>query len=187
MVNINSKKLTIKDMCQIAIFTAIIVVMAQITIPMPFGVPMTMQTFAITLAAVVLGAKKSAYAILVYVLMGSVGMPVFAGFKGGIGALVGPTGGFLLSFPIMAYIIGYGAEKLPNKFYFILFLILGIASNYTVGVLMFCMIMPADIMTGITACVLPFIPTEVIKATLASVAGIKIKKKLGKTLQSTLS
>ncbi len=187
MVNINSKRLTIRDICQIAIFTALIVVMAQIIIPMPFGVPMTMQTFAITLAAVVLGAKKSAYAILVYVLMGAVGMPVFAGFNGGLGALIGPTGGFLLSFPIMAYLIGLGAEKLPNRFYFILFLILGIASNYTVGVIMFCMIMPADIITAIAACVLPFIPTEIIKATLASVAGIKIKKKLGKTLQSALN
>ena len=94
------------DLCMIGVVTAVIVIMAQISIPMPLGVPMTMQTFAITLAGIILGSKKGAVASLIYVLLGAVGVPVFANFSGGYQLLVGPTGGFIISFPIMAFIIG---------------------------------------------------------------------------------
>ena len=83
--------------------------MAQISIPMPGGVPMTMQTFAITLAAVVLGAKLSTVSSVIYLLLGAVGVPVLANFSGGFDKFIGPTGGFLISFPLMAFIIGWGA------------------------------------------------------------------------------
>lgn len=92
------------DLCMIGVVTAVIVIMAQISIPMPLGVPMTMQTFAITLAGIILGSKKGAVASLIYVLLGAVGVPVFANFSGGYQLLVGPTGGFIISFPIMAFI-----------------------------------------------------------------------------------
>ena len=63
------------DLCMIGVVTAVIVIMAQISIPMPLGVPMTMQTFAITLAGIILGSKKGAVASLIYVLLGAVGVP----------------------------------------------------------------------------------------------------------------
>lgn len=91
-------KLSIQDLCSIALCTAVIAVMAQISIPMPLGVPMTMQTFAITLAAVILGAKKGSIAALVYILLGAVGLPVLAGFTGGIQYFAGPTGDSLSPF-----------------------------------------------------------------------------------------
>ena len=95
-----TSKFSVRDICYAGLFAAVIAVMAQISIPMPLGVPMTMQTFAITLAAVVLGSKLSAIATLVYLLLGAVGVPVLANFSGGIDKFVGPTGGFLISFPI---------------------------------------------------------------------------------------
>ena len=76
-----NSKFSIQDICSIAIMTAITAVMAQISIPMPLGVPMTMQTFAITLAGIVLGSKKGGMSILVYVLLGAIGVQVFAGFS----------------------------------------------------------------------------------------------------------
>ena len=176
-------KLSVQDICSIAIMAALTAVMAQISIPMPMGVPMTMQTFAITLAAVILGSKKGALSILVYVLMGAVGIPVFAGFSGGIQNLIGPTGGFIISFPIMAFIIGIGVEHKDKKGMFTLMLILGTVSNYVVGVIMFCIIAKSPVWTGISACVLPFIPTAIIKAVLASVLGLQIHKRLGAALQ----
>ena len=97
-MNQNSK-FSVRDICYAGLFAAVIAVMAQISIPMPLGVPMTMQTFAITLAAVVLGSKLSAIATLVYLLLGAVGVPVRANFSGGIDKFVGPTGGFLISSP----------------------------------------------------------------------------------------
>lgn len=178
-------KISIQDICSIAIMTAITAVMAQISIPMPLGVPMTMQTFAVTLAGVILGAKRGAISMLVYLLLGAVGVPVFAGLSGGVQNLVGPTGGFLISFPIMALLIGIGVKMKKQKGMFVLFLILGTVSNYVIGVLVFCVVMKASVWTGIAACVLPFIPTAIIKAVVASVLGLQIQKRLGAALQWT--
>lgn len=175
----SKQKFSVKEMCYVALFTAIIVVMAQISIPLPMGVPLTMQTFAITLAAVVLGARLSTYSTVIYVLLGAIGVPVLANFSGGLDKFVGPTGGFLISFPIMAFIIGYGVEhKKMFKGAFVVFLILGTVANYVVGVAMFCALTSSSIATGVTACVVPFIPTAIIKAVLASEIGFVIRKRL---------
>ena len=180
-----NSKISIQDICSIAIMTAITVVLAQISIPMPLGVPMTMQTFAVTLAGIVLGAKRGAISMIIYVLLGAIGVPVLANFSGGFQHLIGPTGGFLLSFPIMAYLIGIGTKMRRQKGMFLLFLILGTAANYAIGVLMFCILMKASIWTGITACVLPFIPTAMIKAAVASILGLKLQVRLEAALQWT--
>ena len=172
-------KLSIQDLTLIALCTAIIAIMAQLSIPMPMGVPMTMQTFAITLVAVLLGAKKGAFAALAYLLLGAVGAPVFAGFTGGIQYFVDPTGGFLWSFPLMAYAIGYGAEQFHHsRWSYVFWLTFGTALNYVVGVLFFCLITASSPAAGIADCVLPFLPTAVIKAVLASVMGFKIRERL---------
>lgn len=175
----NTKSISLQDITMIGVFAAVIAIMAQISIPMPLGVPMTMQTFAITLAAVVLGAKYSAIASFVYLLLGAIGLPVFANLSGGIAKLIGPTGGFLLSFPIMAFLIGLGAQYYhKSKALFILFLILGTVVNYVVGVIMFCILMDSTVMVALSACVIPFIPTAIIKAILASVLGLELNKRL---------
>ena len=173
------RKLSTKEICYVALFTAVIAVMAQISIPMPLGVPMTMQTFAITLAAVVLGAKLSTFSTLIYILIGAIGVPVLAGFSGGLDKFVGPTGGFLISFPLMAFIIGFGVEhRKAFRRAYVVALVVGTVANYVVGVVMFCVLTKSPVMTGITACVVPFIPTAIIKAILASVLGFEIRKRL---------
>lgn len=177
--------ISIQDLCSISIMTAVTAVMAQISIPMPLGVPMTMQTFAVTLAGILLGSKRGAVSMLVYLLLGGVGVPVFSGFTGGLQSIVGPTGGFLLSFPLMAYLIGLGVEMKRKKAMFLLMLVLGTVSNYVVGVILYCLVMDASATTAVTACVLPFIPTAIIKAAAASVIGLQIKKRLGAVLQTS--
>ena len=158
-------KFSVRDICYAGLFAAVIAVMAQISIPMPLGVPMTMQTFAITLAAVVLGSKLSAIASLVYLALGAVG--------------VGPTGGFLISFPLMAYIIGLGVEHRDAfKGAFVTAVIVGTVVNYVVGVAMFVVVAHSTIAVGITACVLPFIPTAIIKAVLACAIGLNLRKRI---------
>lgn len=177
-------KITTQDICLIALMTAAMAVMAQISIPMPLGVPMTMQTFGVTLAAIILGSKRSTVTMVIYLLLGAVGVPVFANFTGGLQKLIGPTGGFLISFPLMAYIIGKGAELREKKGFFVCMLILGTVSNYVVGVVMFCILMKATAAAAFAACVLPFIPTAVIKAVLAAVLGLQIRKRLSGVLQT---
>ena len=165
-------KFSVRDICYAGLFAAVIAVMAQISIPMPLGVPMTMQTFAITLAAVVLGSKLSAIASLVYLALGAVGVPVLANFSGGFDKFVGPTGGFLISFPLMAYIIGLGVEHrdaFKGAF---------VTAVIVVGVAMFVVVAHSTIAVGITACVLPFIPTAIIKAVLACAIGLNLRKRI---------
>lgn len=172
-------KFSVRDICYAGLFAAVIAVTAQISIPMPLGVPMTMQTFAITLAAVVLGSKLSAIASLVYLALGAVGVPVLASFSGGFDKFVGPTGGFLISFPLMAYIIGLGVEHRDAfKGAFVTAVIVGTVINYVVGVAMFVVVAHSTIAVGITACVLPFIPTAIIKAVLACAIGLNLRKRI---------
>lgn len=166
-----------KDLCQIGIFTALIVVCSQLSIPMPAGVPMTLQTLIIPIAGIVLGAKRGTIAACLYVLLGAVGLPVFAGFTGGLGILFGMTGGFILSFPLMALFAGLGSrrnKKLPTM----AGLVTGAVVNYLAGMLLFAVITGSDMKYAFTACVLPFIPTSVIKIILAALLGLQLKKAL---------
>ena len=175
----SKSKFSIQEICYVGLFTAVIAVMAQISIPMPGGVPMTMQTFAITLAAVVLGAKLSTVSSVIYLLLGAVGVPVLANFSGGFDKFIGPTGGFLISFPLMAFIIGWGADhRHAFRGAYVIALIVGTIVNYVVGTVMFCVLMNSSIAAGVTACVLPFIPTAVIKAVLATVIGFLVRKRI---------
>ncbi|MGL5258994.1 MAG: biotin transporter BioY [Lachnospiraceae bacterium] len=175
----NYKTLKLNDLCMIGMFSAVIVIMAQLAIPMPSGVPMTMQTFAITLAAIVLGAKRAALATSVYLLIGAIGLPVFANFTGGLSSLVGPTGGFLISFPIMAFVIGLGNYK-KNKALFLFYLIIGTVLNYFIGCIMFSYLMEQSLTYAFTVCVLPFIPTTIIKMILATLVGLPIRTQLNR-------
>lgn len=175
------RKFTTKDMCTMAIMTAVTCIMAQIAIPMPGGVPMTMQTFAITLAGVVLGSRAGGMSILVYVILGAIGVPVLANFTGGVQALVGPTGGFLISFPLMAYVSGLAVEQ-NKKWKFVTLLIVAVILNYVVGTIFFCVVMKATVMTALMACVVPFIPTAIIKLIVAAMAGLIIRKRLGERI-----
>ena len=178
-----NQRLNTQDITIIAIMAAITCVMAQITIPMPLGVPMTMQTFAVTLAGAALGSKRSSLAMLVYLLLGAVGLPVFSGFSGGLTMLVGPTGGFLISFPIMAFIIGLGSSHIKEKpILFWTFLAVGTIVNYVFGTLVFCLSTGATLAAGITACVIPFIPTTIIKAILGGLLGVRIGRSIPRML-----
>lgn len=176
-MNKTNSKVNVAELCYVGLFTAVIAVMAQLSIPMPLGVPMTMQTFAITLAAVVLGAKLSTYSTLIYIFLGAVGVPVLANFSGGLAKFIGPTGGFLISFPLMAFIIGFGTEHRKKfKGLFTIGLILGTVVNYIVGTAMFCLLTHSTVAVGFAGCVAPFIPTAIIKAVLAAVLGLRLRK-----------
>ncbi|MDR0570625.1 MAG: biotin transporter BioY [Clostridiales Family XIII bacterium] len=173
------RKMSVQDMCLIGIFTGIICVLGQISIPMPYGVPMTLQTFAVPLAGVMLGAKRGGIATLIYVILGAIGVPVFAGFTGGFGHIAGPTGGFILSFPLMAVAAGIGAGA-GNKVWLAGGLVVGAVVNYLCGMFMFSLVTANNLVFAFTACVLPFIPTSIIKIVLVAVLGANVKKVLAK-------
>ena len=170
------KILTIRDTCHIGIFAAIIAVCAQISIPMPALVPMTLQTFAVPLAGVVLGIKKGMLAVLAYILLGAVGVPVFANFTGGPGVIFGRTGGFILSFPLMALAAGIGARK--GRVWQAAWLVVGTAVNYLCGVLMFSFITSTGVVAALPLVVVPFLPGDVVKIVMVLVLGGVIREAL---------
>ena len=172
------KTLTIRDTCHIGIFAAIIAVCAQISIPMPALVPITLQTFAILLAGVVLGAKKGVLAALVYILLGAVGVPVFANFTGGPGVIFGRTGGFILSFPLMALAAGIGAQR--RKLWLAVWLVVGTAVNYFCGVMMFSFITSTGVIAALPLVVVPFLPGDAVKVVMVLVLGGVIRQALVK-------
>lgn len=169
---------SIHDICTIGVFTAIIVVVSQVSIPLPYGVPMTLQTLIIPLAGIVLGTKRGTVSAIVYVLLGAVGLPVFAGFSGGFGSIVGMSGGFILSFPLMAFTAGIAMQK-EHKVWICFWLILGSAMNYLCGMLVFSLVTLCDLKAAFTACVLPFIPTATAKVIMLGILSGKLKRVLG--------
>lgn len=108
------KRVSTRSIVITGMFAAVIAVLAQVALPMPSGVPVTLQTFAIALTGVVLGAKLGMAAAGVYILLGAVGVPVFSGFAGGLGILFGKSGGFIWGFLFLALLCGLGCQ-IKNK------------------------------------------------------------------------
>ena len=154
----------IKDICFIGIFTSLIILLAQLSIPTPFGVPITIQTTIIMLSGIILGSKKGAIATANYIILGSIGLPVFAGFSGGIGHIMGPTGGFILSFPIMAFLAGLGFFGI----------IIGIIFNFISGMLWFAFVTQNSIDMAFYIAVLPFIPMALLDMIVLTIIRHKI-------------
>lgn len=173
-----NRKITTWEICMIGVMVAATCILAQVSIPMPLGVPMTMQTFAICLCGLLLGPRYGALAALVYVLLGLVGLPVFAGFSGGFQKVFGPTGGFLLSFPLMAWLAGLGAERMHRKGAVVFWLTAANAANLLTGMLMFAAMMHTTLQQAFAACVLPFLPVTVVKTAAAGLLGGKLRKRL---------
>lgn len=179
-----NSKISIKNVCAIAIMTAITAVLAQIIIPLPSGIPISMQTFAVMLSGIVLGAKCGAVSSLVYLLLGMFGVPVFTGLRGGLQVIIGPTGGFLLAFPILAFLSGVAIRyQKKNKCYMIILIIAGILVNYGVGVIFFCLLMKSSIRVALITCVAPFLIGDIIKTIMAILVGKKLRYRLEIALQ----
>ena len=108
-----------QSIAMIGMFTAVLAVLSILQIPMPSGVPITLQTFAVALCGYCLGKKNGTLCVALYLILGFVGVPVFTGMTAGIGKLFGYTGGFLYGFLFLAFFCGLGSQL----------------KNHTVGVL----------------------------------------------------
>jgi len=168
------KTLSIHDICYIGISTAIIVAGAQVRIPLPL-MPMSLQTLTIQLAGIVLGAKHGAWAVLIYLLLGAAGIPVFAGPYAGVERLVGPSGGFLLTFPFMAFAAGLGAAKGGYTRLF-LGLAIGAAVNFICGWLWFSFHTGNPLGAAFLVTVLPFLPLTALEFVFLMAIGYRIHR-----------
>lgn len=169
-------KINIRQMILVSLFAALTAVGAFISIPI-YPVPFTLQTLFTLLAAMTLGSVMGALSQIIYVLLGVVGLPVFAGFKAGIGILFGPTGGFLFGFIISAYIIGKMIElkKEKNIFYYFLVGSLGTILLYLFGITQLSLVAGIGVKKAITLGMLPFLPGDILKIITASFIVGKLK------------
>ena len=168
-------------MVLIAVFVAIITVCSFIQISVG-PVPFTLQTFGVFIAAGVLGGKRGTLSVLVFILLGAVGIPVFANFSGGIGVLVGPTGGYIIGFLFSALVM-WAMEKLPGKksIMQIVSMVVGLVVCYAFGTAWFMVVYgkangPVGLVTALGWCVFPFIIPDLIKIALAYVLSGKVRK-----------
>lgn len=176
-------KLSTRDMVLSAVFAAIIAVFAVITVPIG-EIPVTLGLFGVGVAAAVLGPKRGAISVLVYVLVGLVGLPVFSGFKGGFSVLTGATGGYLSSYIFTALIIGFAAkasaklDKVPRIAVCFLGCIVGYAVCYFFGTLQFMAISDNGLAAALGMCVIPFIPFDIAKAVAVSLVAPAVSDRL---------
>ena len=135
MEKTTAKHMSTAQMTVTALMTAITCILAPMALPIPISpVPISLTNLVIFFMAYILGMKLSVASYVLYLLLGTVGLPVFSGFSGGVGKLLGPTGGYLIGFIFLAAIAGFFVEKFPAKIYMhVVGMIIGMAICYIFG------------------------------------------------------
>lgn len=147
-----------KRVAEIATCVALVVLSSIISIPMPIGVPVTLQTFAVAFVGFLFGAKTGLATIICFILVGITGLPVFSSFGGGIGVLVGPTGGFVFGFLPFVALVGLGRDTKAK--YACAFL--GLLVCHVIGAVWYSLVTDASIETSIAVTSLPFLLKDVV-------------------------
>jgi biotin transport system substrate-specific component len=162
---------------RVALMAAVTAVAAQIAIPLP-PVPFTLQVLAVILSGLLLGVRNGALAQAVYVLVGAVGAPVFSGFTGGLGHIFGPTGGYLISYPIAAAVAGLAAKTVAGDsrrralWTGFFWGCAGLAVIYAFGATWLAVVLGLTPTEAIAAGVLPFVIYDLLKVGLALLVAV---------------
>lgn len=174
-----------KEIAYIALSVALLCVCSWISLPIG-EVPFTLQTFAVTLIAVMLGWKRAVPAVVIYVLLGIAGVPVLQGFKAGIPALMGATGGYVFGFVLMAFFTGIAkaikAQGKARSLVIFLSSLLGLIACYAFGTIWFVNVYTAKAGQSITyasalmLCVVPYIVPDIVKLIIAIAIGLRLEK-----------
>ncbi len=173
-----------KEITQAGVGVAFLAICSFLTIPGP--VPVTLQTFGVFFLMLLLGGKIGTITIFVYLLLGAIGVPVFAGMSGGLGAIMGTTGGYLLGFVFIGMTYWYVSEKISQKLFAkIIALILGLILCYAFGTWWFVTVYTRNtgaigIGTALGWCVIPFLIPDGIKLAVAAVVAPRVRKALEK-------
>ena len=170
MKNIKTQNLTL-----IALMAAILCIIGPFVIPIGM-VPMSLTNMVIYLTIILLDKKRATISVAVYLLIGFVGLPVFAGFTGGAGKLLGPTGGYLLGYLVLSLVAGTILEKIEKVK--ILALSIGTIGLYLIGTMWLMFQSKLSFMSALTVGVLPFVVFDVIKIVVAVVLGNSIRKRM---------
>ena len=176
------KRVEPRSLVLIALFAAVISVLSILPIPISFlGVPMTLQTFAVALCGFLLGWKRGLASVGIYLLLGSVGVPVFSGMQGGLQKFVGPTGGFLYGFLFMVLLCGlYPIRSKPFLQWVsgILFGSAGLLLCHASGVIHFSIVNHIPVGKAFPGVSLPYLPKDLASVILAFALSFAVQKRI---------
>ncbi|HEX3037699.1 MAG TPA: biotin transporter BioY [Oscillospiraceae bacterium] len=175
------KNKSILSLTYCALFAALTAILSQVSIPIG-PVPINLATLSVVIAGSVLGAKYGALSQFVYVLLGAAGLPVFAGFRGGIHAIVGPTGGYILGYIAAAWLVGQISRRFGGKIvYLIVSMAAGIALCYVLGTVWFMTVTKTGLWASLMLCVFPFLIGDAAKIAVAVALVPQLRKVFQKT------
>lgn len=171
-----TKKFTVKDMVLCALLAAMTGVLSQIGIPIG-EIPINLALFSVYLAGGLLGSYKGAVSMVVYVMMGAVGLPVFSNFRGGLSVLAGPTGGYILGYLFAALVVGMVSTYWGDAFWkMAIGMTGGLALCYLFGTIWFVLLTGKGLAAALSACVIPFLPGDAVKIISAAILVPELKK-----------
>ena len=170
----NTKKLILS-----ALFTAIVAVFSQIVFKLPFGVPITMQTFAVALCGFFLGANYGMLSIIAYILLGAIGVPVFSSFGAGFTVLFGASGGFIFGFILFAALCGVSL-LIKNKGLKLLCGLGGLTVCHIIGIIQFAVVYKTDLISSFLMVSAPYLIKDIISVAAAFFLSLYIRKLLAK-------
>lgn len=172
--------LSTRQMALAALMTAVLCIVAPFSLPLPFSpVPISFATFILYLDAYVLGSRLGTISCVLYLLLGFAGLPVFSGFSGGIGRLLGPTGGYMIGYVFLIFIGGFVIEISDGKkLYAALGLISGTIITYAFGTAWLASQMDLTFIQGLAAGVFPYLPGDAVKIIAAMIIGPVLKSRL---------
>lgn len=171
------------DLAYIALFAVLMAVCAWVSTPKtPISVPFTLQTFALFAALTILGGRRGLWVVVVYLLMGLVGLPVFTGFQGGPAVLLGATGGYIIGFIASALVYWLLTAKLGDRLpVMVCGCLLGMLAYYVFGTAWFLVLYTStkgsiSLAAALAACVVPFVAPDLLKMALAVVLARRVGK-----------
>lgn len=166
-----------QQITHIGLVTAVLCILGPLSIPLPFSpVPISLTQFGVYLAVYALGRRNGTVSVLLYLLMGTLGLPVFSGFAGGFGKLAGPTGGYLLGFVVLAFVLATFVDKDVHSVKgAAVGMVIGNAAVYLLGTAWLAFVTGMDFVAALAVGVVPYLIFDTVKAVLAVVAGPKIR------------
>ena len=171
-----------KRLTLIGLMTAVLCILGPFSIPLPVSpVPLSLTNFVVYITVYILGRKCGTATVLLYLILGTAGLPVFSGFSGGLGKLAGPTGGYLLGFLFIALLQGFFTERFPGKkSAAVAGMILGLAICYTFGTFWLAWQISLSFGAALATGVIPYLPGDVLKIILAAAIGPKLRARVRK-------
>ena len=169
----------VHNMVLTALMAAVICVLSPLTVPIG-PVPLSFCNLAIFFALYLLGWKRGLSSLICYLVIGMVGVPVFSGFTGGFGKLLGPTGGYIVGYIPMAIVAGQFVEKTDSRLLHVVGMVLGTAICYALGTAWYCYEAGIELQKALWTCVIPFIPGDLAKIVIAMLLGPVLRKALSK-------